>query len=315
MKSIDISWVEELTGSKHIRHELVQQLWSGYGQLVRLFLDDGTSVILKEIEYSTNKEHPRGWATNISDERKRKSYQIEGEWYENLAKKLHENTKIPNLIAVKKDTSVSLLLEDLNALGYDQRPKALDTYGVKKVLKWLARFHATYMGVQPTGLWPIGTYWHLDTRPDELHAMDDSWLKSNAHKIDEVLNNARFQTVVHGDAKLANFCFTNMNDVAAVDFQYVGGGCGMKDVAYFLSSCLSPEDALNHEKELLDRYFHELSLHTPPSDFKSLEKEWRRLYPVAWADFVRFLKGWAPDHKKLNAYSYLQLEKTKKVIG
>ena len=112
------------------------------------------------------------------------------------------------------------------------------------------------MGEAPSGLWTTGTYWHLETRPDELDVLDDAQLKAAAEKIDRQLSEARFQTFVHGDAKLANFCFAETGaGVAAVDFQYVGGGCGMKDVAYFISSCLDESSCEAGETELLDCYF------------------------------------------------------------
>jgi len=41
----------------------------------------------------------------------------------------------------------------------------------------------------------------------------------------------------------------------------------------------------------------------PKIDTEHLEREWRSLFDVAWADFHRFLKGWSPDHWKLNSYS------------
>ena len=114
-----------------------------------------------------------------------------------------------------------------------------------------------------------------------------------------------FQTFVHGDAKLANFCFNNgLDKVSAVDFQYVGGGCGMKDVAYFVGSCMSEDDCEQYESVILDYYFKELEEATDVSiDFEELKQEWSNLYQYAWADFHRFLKGWSPGHWKLNSYS------------
>lgn len=304
----DYSWVEALVNSRIVRYELVQELWSGYGELLRLHLENGSSVILKSIRPDDVKDHPRGWSSKTSDERKRRSYAIELAWYKDLANRLDDQTKIPKLLGSKSDGTMQFVLEDLNALGFDQRRSSLDLKAAKKCLRWLARIHGTYLGVDPKKLWPIGTYWHLDTRPDEYEIMEDGWLKENAKAIDARLNNAQYMTIVHGDAKVANFCFSD-DAVAAVDFQYVGGGCGMKDVAYFISSCLTADEAIQCEAELLDTYFEELSTFVPAAEFELLEKEWRMLYPVAWADFVRFLLGWAPDHYKLNEYSLLQVKR------
>ena len=83
---------------------------------------------------------------------------------------------------------------------------------VKNCLFWLATFHATFMNNSAEGLWDVGTYWHLATRPDELASMEDGKLKNAAAAIDQMLNNCKFQTLVHGDAKLANFCFALIAD-------------------------------------------------------------------------------------------------------
>ena len=159
-----------------------------------------------------------------------------------------------------------------------------------------------------SGLWETGTYWHLETRPDELERMDDPSLKQAASSIDQKLKDSRFLTLVHGDAKLANFCFSSDgSDVAAVDFQYVGGGCGMKDLAYFVGSCFRDEEAEHVEEEVLAYYFCQMKIFLEkmdnPISLNELEKNWRPLYRVAWADFHRFMKGWSPGHWKLSDYS------------
>ena len=169
--------------------------------------------------------------------------------------------------------------------------------------------------IEQHGLWPIGTYWHLATRPEEFSAMPAGDLKNAAAAIDGKLNDARFQTLVHGDAKLANFCFSQSNDVAVVDFQYVGGGCGMKDFAYFISSCFSDSECEQRESSLLDAYFG--YLRAAISDQKlaaAVEEEWRMLYPFAWADFYRFLAGWSPGHWKMHRYSESMTEKALRLL-
>ena len=117
-----------------------------------------------------------------------------------------------------------------------------------------------------------------------------------------------FQTLVHGDAKLANFCFSDSIDhVAAVDFQYVGGGCGMKDVAYFLGSCLGEDELEQQAAALLPDYFQFLEVaikrREVDVDAKAVIDEWSELFPWAWTDFHRFLQGWSPGHWKINSFS------------
>jgi thiamine kinase-like enzyme len=136
--------------------------------------------------------------------------------------------------------------------------------------------------------------------------MSDKELKEAAPKIDAKLNQAKYKTIVHGDAKLANFLF-NQKEAAAVDFQYVGGGVGIKDVAYFLGSVFYEDELSKYEEKSLNYYFQ--ILNNP-----DVEKEWRELYPYAWCDFYRFLQGWSPEHWKINSYSEQIKEKVLKCL-
>ena len=59
-----------------------------------------------------------------------------------------------------------------------------------------------------------------ETRPDEFDALPrNSVLRKHAAALDKRLQEAKHRTLVHGDAKLANFCFAKDGKVAAVDFQ------------------------------------------------------------------------------------------------
>ena len=81
----------------------------------------------------------------------------------------------------------------------------------------------------------------------------------------------------------------------------------MKDLAYFIGSCLYEDDCERLEQDLLQMYFEELRIALrrlgKVVDLDAIEAEWRELYPIAWVDFHRFLKGWSPGHWKINSYS------------
>ncbi|XP_027868392.1 uncharacterized protein pkdc [Xiphophorus couchianus] len=284
----------------------IQTLWSGYGEIVRLHLEDcgRPSVVVKHIKFPEEAEHPGGWNTDRSHARKVRSYQVETHWYQNYS--TNQSCRIPVCLAARSyGDEMLIVLEDLDVEGYDQRRTSIKDKEIRACLNWLANFHALFLGVTPEGLWPVGTYWHLETRPDELEAMDDVELKAVASDIDRVLNECHFKTIVHGDAKLANFCFSKSGlEVAAVDFQYVGGGCGMKDVVYFLGSCMDERECGKRVPGLLDHYFTELKAFVNKDvNFNALEKEWREMFAFAWTDFNRFLHGWMPGHWKINRYS------------
>jgi len=292
--------------------EVIQSLWSGYGEIVRFGLIDSLleSVVVKHVNLPEGGNHPRGWNTNLSHQRKLKSYKVETEWYKSFSNTCNNTCKIPECYALETQGSeVLMVLEDLDASGFgERRNSSLSWDEVYACLHWLANFHATFLGVKPEGLWETGTYWHFETRPEELEVLTDLPLKKAAAAIDKKLNESPFQTLVHGDAKLANFCFSkDGKKVAAVDFQYVGGGCGMKDVAYFIGSCMSEKDCERFEDKILDYYFAQLktavSAKNKSIDSEALEQNWRNLYHVAWADFHRFVKGWHPGHWKINSYS------------
>ena len=262
--------------------EPIQSLWSGYGVIERWPLQGGpvVSVVVKHVT------PPAGQGTG--HQRKLRSYAVEQAWYRSHAQRCGAECRVAEAHHLAStDTSWLFVLEDLDASGFHERRRYLSDAQLDQCLLWLAAFHATFLGADPDDLWPIGTYWHLGTRPDEYAAMADGPLKDAAHDLDRRLNAARFQTLVHGDAKPANFCF-GPKGVAAVDFQYVGRGCGVKDLIYLLRG----EDG-GQTRRAVEVYFTALRARLPAEvDALALEAEWRALIPVARADYKRFLAGW-----------------------
>jgi hypothetical protein len=275
--------VAAITGARRVRRiERVQSLWGGYGEIVRVALEGGVAptAIVKHVQAPASKRD------TISDARKRRSYDNEARFYRDLAARCDDACRVARLYGSQVEDDWLFVLEDLDAAGFGGRHDTAPAAGLDACLAWLAAFHARFLGERFEALWPVGTYWHLGTRRDELAVIRDDYLRSNAEAWDAQLCGARFQTLLHGDPKEANFCFAP-SGVAAVDFQYAGRGCAMRDVAYLLHGRTD-----RGELEIYFRYLRAaLAEH---ADGAAVEAEWRGLYSVARLDFERFLAGWRP---------------------
>ena len=291
--------------------QLIQPLWNNYGTLSRIHLDGGVypSVILKHIQIPSTHQHPKGFGNDFSRQRKIQSYRVEQYWYQHYNNDIaYKNAcQTPKCLdTVHAGGEIFLLLEDLHVRGFHPLSYRSTWKEIHSVLRWLAHFHAHFLQQEPIGLWEIGTYWQLNTRPHEREELRGSILYHLAPFIHEQLNSSSWFTLLHGDAKVANFCFhTSDYTVAAVDFQYIGKGCGMSDLAYFVGSIMNEKECEKNEKAILDTYFEELSKELSSTDILAveIEKQWRPLYHVAWADFQRFLLGWSPHHSKHTSYA------------
>ncbi|HEY6078879.1 MAG TPA: aminoglycoside phosphotransferase family protein [Polyangiaceae bacterium] len=281
----------------------LQELWGRYGDLWRgeLSTEGGAvGVVVKDVK-------PPLDDGGLAHRRKLRSYRIEQRFYRRFAPRLGEQCRVAKLLAASEGQGAFLtVLEDLEASGFSGRRRIAEAE-ISGALGWLAAFHASFLGESPDELWKVGTYWHLATRPDELARMRHPALRAAAPAIDARLNAARFRTFVHGDAKPDNMCFAHDGRVALVDFQYVGGGVGVKDVAYFLSSCLAQGSCARLVPRYLNEYFAALSAalgsKLAPSELGALEHEWRELFPLAWVDLYRFLVGWAPGQYDPDPFS------------
>lgn len=286
-------WSAQECGARGVLQAVrLQSLWDGYGAIWRVELEYGSrsSAVLKLIA------PPPDRSGSLAHERKQRSYRVELGFYRRASRLGRPEARVAELLASREDQGeLWLLLEDLEASGY--RPvRALQRRHLEGALRWLAFFHAGHLERNDPELWEQGSYWHLSTRPQEWAAMPDGPLKLRAGAIDQQLRDCPFPTLLHGDAKPANFCWDDQGRAAAVDFQYTGPGCGLRDVAYFLDCALGEAGCGEWAASYLDLYFgylHQALQLDGRGDLAGpIEEAWRPLYPVVWADFCRFWLGW-----------------------
>ena len=80
--------------------ETIQSLWSGYGEIFRCTLAGGKydQIVVKHVKLPERNAHPHGWNTDISHQRKLKSYEVEMHWYNKLGKQTDDSCRIPKII-------------------------------------------------------------------------------------------------------------------------------------------------------------------------------------------------------------------------
>ncbi|KAK0525414.1 hypothetical protein OC842_005507 [Tilletia horrida] len=222
----------------------------------------------------------------------------------------------------KPSSTQAILLDDIRTVGFpylaEEMRETLDDEQTKAALRWLAHFHAHFAGYQPSeptdecpppldvasstqgwsghGVWQVGGYSYTATRLTELSKIAPSspWAKLGlngdlAHAIDWALTpsgsacRAAGQTLIHGDVKSANLAFSaDGTRAAAYDFQFVGRGVGVTDLAKFLTTSVA-SSVLRSEESERDwlRFYHG---HFIAAVQAEPEPEWTRAGAAAGAD-------------------------------
>ena len=259
----------------------IARLWGGMGHVYRIETNNNVTFVLKFMNPRVTTASGRNGKPSIGDQRKLDSYVIEAEFYQNYSKDLlKQGVGLARCLHVEHDLGKTILC-------LSHLENAPDNNYYESVIEWLAHFHATTWQRDCPTLQSVGTYWHLDTRPQEWQGMaDKGWegrLKQAAPAVDRWLKETPIQSWVHGDVKDANVMWDG-NKVAMCDFQYVGRGCPLKDLCYFLCSSGVADD-----KQLVDLYFEKLcgKLKEPPS-----RRDFDAALELSYCDYLRFMCGW-----------------------
>jgi tRNA A-37 threonylcarbamoyl transferase component Bud32 len=280
---------EQLTEAD-VRVQTITRLWGGMGHIYQVtchYNNDRYSFVVKHVV-------PPKRPSSIGDRRKAESYKVEANFYQIIAPKLvkEHGLKIPQTLHVETCNNEEVII----CMTYVQDHKRLmdEMEYIRAVLRWLATLHASYWGRADEIVYilqPQGSYWYLDTRPDEHAAMPGKgWegrLKRAARAIDNRLKRDSMQTIIHGDAKDANVIVVDNQQVAMVDFQYCGKGPPTKDLAYFLCSY-----AVQDEREAVAYYLQQLTEKLPSHVSPPTLEELQESLGLAHCDFCRFMSGW-----------------------
>lgn len=291
----------------NVQQRVLGSLWAGYGQLVSV---QATNVYNKQCSLVIKHFIPPRRRHDGSEDhcRKVRSYSVESWFYRGISSRMRERgVLVPELKGVLEEDGVMIVMSDLCEHGtyYTKRGNQLNLEEGKALLSWLAKFHAVHWRTRdpPQGLWDEGSFWQLGTRREELDDMEEVWVRrglnrKTAEDIHEAIVKSRFRTVIHGDAKAANFFFypAGQHDgsllIGGYDFQYSGMATPLRDVAYVMCCSIKGDLVEACEDELLSHYYTELTRALRPDDADEYSmEELEVMYELCVVDLARFMSG------------------------
>ena len=188
------------------------------------------------------------------------------------------------------DSRFSLLLDDFSQDNGWHQVVQTDLKQTRATLQALARMHAFFWLGNKTeplasSLWPIATYWDQAKQPaDQANRLSTLFsrfvadfgdpavseaakskdygalLALHAERLEKEVHQGEKQTIIHGDAKSANFFYKTSSsaeeglDVGVIDFQWTGKGLCATDVAYAMWAC--PQSQVLDQEQQLVEYYH-----------------------------------------------------------
>jgi hypothetical protein len=263
---ITAEWLADVLGRPGLELASVERI--GTGQMSRNYratFDGGDSVVVK---LASDDENSRGTGVSMG------AYLREVAFYNNLAGRLGDSVPACHLAVYDEAEGwFTLVLADVTGAHQGDQIEGCTPAEAEVALATLARIHAPVLNDlalstadwlnQPNPLnqdlllqlWPVFRERYADQVSDEHAAAIDRFLPS----LDGWYAERRPPLgIVHYDYRLDNLLFAG-GSCTTVDWQTVGWGSSMVDVAYFLGTGLTSEDRREHEEELVRGYHERLA--------------------------------------------------------
>jgi aminoglycoside/choline kinase family phosphotransferase len=280
---LDAAWLSSHLGLRDVTNVAVTSI--GQGQVANCYRltvehDAGTSSVIAKVPSTNDVSRATAALQHL--------YEREVSFYQHLAGSIA--TRTPHCYVAERDDTDNflLLLEDLSPSAVIDQFVGVSIGTARAGLAALAGLHGPTHAKTPLhdAPWLRGVATEL--RPlyeSVLPLLFDQFIDRYDVRLDEELRTmvvalrdrlalfsdyvTPFPCVTHGDFRTDNLLIDACDAtvaLAVVDWQTVSVGSPLLDVAYFLTTSLSPEDCARHEFELLDYYLakmHDFGVEIP----------------------------------------------------